>query len=54
LATKELGIASEQHNVSTLFFTREFLTKDDMTVRRPLSLLQPVFPIEDKTERPPF
>jgi predicted SPOUT superfamily RNA methylase MTH1 len=32
LATKELAVLSQQHTSHTYFFTREFLTKNNVTV----------------------
>jgi hypothetical protein len=53
--TKELAVASWQHTVSHFLFTREALTKNNMTVvPHPPSLPFSVSLIEDKTEMPPF
>jgi hypothetical protein len=55
LVTKELAVASQQHTVSHFLFTREVLTKNNMTlVPHPPSLPFSVSLIEDKTERSPF
>jgi hypothetical protein len=53
LATKEQAAVSWQRTVSHLLFTREFLTKNNMTAA-PTNLFFFVSPIEDKTERRPF
>jgi hypothetical protein len=54
LATKEVLLHHDNSLSHTSFFTREFLTKNNMTIVPHPPYFSLVSPFEDKTERPPF